>query len=376
MKSIRFILGTLAIAGFFSFSQSVKAQENGNRDENGKVVRGPYETNRFIDNWFLGVGAGINTVADRNVDFRIGGLATDVNLGKWFTPTVGARIGWQGLRNSYKLKDDGRLYDFHQHYFHADVLWNLTNAFCGYKETRVYNLIPYATFGVLNLKDNALDYGSGVGLLNDFRLCKRVSLFLDLSTLVARGQQYAGGRYVFLPSATAGVVVNLGRTNFSRHKSVTPAIVPLPFTTEEYNAAKNRVAELEKENAALKEENLSRKNVAPDTVYVTESAVEPLSRTFFDIGSSVISDREKIHLDYFAILIANTDKNYTIKGYADAATGSSAVNERISQARANAVKDYLVKNCGIDESRLTAVGQGGTDEFSGPVSNNRVVIIE
>jgi hypothetical protein len=31
------------------------AQEDGNRDENGKIVRGPYETNRFGDNWFISV---------------------------------------------------------------------------------------------------------------------------------------------------------------------------------------------------------------------------------------------------------------------------------------------------------------------------------
>ena len=108
-----------------------------------------------------------------------------------------------------------------------------------------------------------------------------------------------------------------------------------------------------------------------------ESEVEPVARTFFDLNSSKLSAREKAHLDYFASqVIANTDKNYTIKGYADSATGSAATNDRISQARADAVKDYLVKNCGVDASRLEAVGQGGTDQFSKPIANNRTVVIE
>ena len=29
------------------------AQENGNRDEQNRIVRGPYETNRFFDNIFI-----------------------------------------------------------------------------------------------------------------------------------------------------------------------------------------------------------------------------------------------------------------------------------------------------------------------------------
>ena len=40
------------------------AQEDGNRDANGKIVRGPYETNSFGSNWFVSVGGGIDLVLD------------------------------------------------------------------------------------------------------------------------------------------------------------------------------------------------------------------------------------------------------------------------------------------------------------------------
>ena len=53
-----FIAGLLAVLSISAFSAS--AQENGNRDSLGRVVRGPYETNRFGDNWFIGVGGGIS----------------------------------------------------------------------------------------------------------------------------------------------------------------------------------------------------------------------------------------------------------------------------------------------------------------------------
>ena len=383
MKSIKFILGTLAVAGLLGFSQGASAQENGNRDENGKVVRGPYETNGFWDNWFIGVGAGVNSVADKGVKFGIGGLATDLNLGKWITPSFGARIGWKGLTNSYEFSDKKGGLDFNQNYIHADALWNISNSIGGYKETRFWDFVPYATTGVFMMKEdaknskNALEYAAGVGLLNDLRLSKRVDLFIDLSALVIRAQQLGtGDRFAFMPSATAGLIFNLGRTNFDRHSSVTPVVVPLPFTTEQYNALKDRVAELEKENAALKDEIEALKNRKPETVYVEKAVFEPVSRTFFDLGSSVISAREKAHLDYFASKIADSDKTITVKGYADSATGSSATNQRLSEARANAVKNYLVKNCGIDASRIEVVAVGGTAEFGKPNSNNRTVVVE
>ena len=393
MKGIKFILGTLAVAGLLGFSFTASAQENGNRDENGNIVRGSYETNGFWDNWFIGLGAGANTVAGENVNFKpFGGLAVDVNLGKWFTPTVGARIGYKGLKNSFELKDNNVLKagfkdEYNQHLFHADFLWNLSNSFSGYKETRFWDIIPYAQFvGLANFRNKADDsnnfeYAAGAGILNDFRLGNHVDLYLDLAADLARRESLGipgEKRYTFLPSLTAGLIFNLGRTNFDRHTSITPVVVPLPFTTDQYNALKNRVAELEKENAALKDEINALKNAKPDTVYVgKESEVEPVARTFFDLNSSKLSAREKAHLDYFASqVIANTDKNYTIKGYADSATGSAATNDRISQARADAVKDYLVKNCGVDASRLEAVGQGGTDQFSKPIANNRTVVIE
>ena len=376
MKHIRMMLGTLAVAGLLGFSQGISAQENGNRDENGKIVRGPYETNGFWSNWFIGVGAGVNSLYDTVLDFGVGGLATDVTVGKWFTPSVGARVGWRGIQNSYTPRDGSSAISFDQHYFHADALWNISNALGGYKETRFWEFIPYLHFGVVRF-DSSWDYAGGFGLINDFRLGKHVDFFIDCAAVMTYGYMFSAGKFTLPVSATAGFIFNFGRSNFDRHSSVTPVVVPLPFTADEYNSLKARVAELEKENAALKSEVEALRNRKPETVYVEKSTVEASARTFFDLNSSVISAREKAHLDYFAAeVIAKTDKTFSIKGYGDSATGSAAANDRISQARANAVKDYLVKNCGIDASRLNAVGEGGTDKFSKPVTNNRTVVIE
>ena len=75
-----------ALASLMLFAANdVFAQENGNRDENGKIVRGPYETNTFGSNWFVGVGGGIGLSVDGGYKTRVA-PALDIQVGKWFTP--------------------------------------------------------------------------------------------------------------------------------------------------------------------------------------------------------------------------------------------------------------------------------------------------
>ena len=86
MKRLNLFLGAAAlIAVSLTASPAVMAQENGNRDEDGKVVRGPYETNRFGDNWFIGVGGGINVFWNEGLgadNMKIS-PSVDFNFGKW-----------------------------------------------------------------------------------------------------------------------------------------------------------------------------------------------------------------------------------------------------------------------------------------------------
>ena len=390
MKAIKTILGALAVAGLLGFSLNASAQENGNRDENGKIVRGPYETNKFWDNWFIGVGAGANGAVGSNVDFGFGGLAVELNAGKWFTPTVGARIGYKGIKNALNLQDGvNSVYgdSFGQHFVHADFLWNLSNSFSGYKETRFWDVIPYAQVGVLDYYNdenaNNLAYGAGAGLINDFRLGKHIDLYVDLSFLVGESSAfgYSGNlstsrlnKFTVLPTITAGLIFNLGRTNFDRHSSVAPAVVPVPFTTEQYNALKDRVAALEKENAALKDEIEALKNQAPDTVYVGETgSFAKEAYAYFDMGSATISDREKMHLDYFIDNVASKledGKSLVVTGSADKATGSAKRNTQLAEQRAKAVKNYLVKK-GVSESKIEIEVLGG---IAGAADARRSVI--
>lgn len=151
MKTSKFVISALAVmASMLVAVPAANAQENGNRDENGKIVRGSYETNRFGDNWFIGVGAGVNSWLGKGVDGKAG-IATDIYVGKWITPSVGVRGGWQGLKNKVVAQDGFTACEgaFNCNTVHVDFLWNLSNAFSGYKETRTWNVIAYPSFAYM-----------------------------------------------------------------------------------------------------------------------------------------------------------------------------------------------------------------------------------
>ena len=394
MKAIKFI-GILAAASFL-FSFNAFAQEDGNRDADGKVVRGPFVTNSVFDNTFIGLGAGVNSVAERQFGLGKMGLATDVNFGKWFTPTVGLRAGWHGLKDSSK---SGELNKAAFHYLHGDLLWNISNAIDGYKETRFWNFIPYVTGGLSLIKHHDLkvfdqEFAGGAGLLNSLRLGERVNLNLDFNLILARAAAYNMngfiGRYVGFPTATVGLQFNLGRTGFDRLSSVMPVIVPMPFTESQYNDLKNKVAALERENAQLKnkiadlENQLAPfKNLVDGQTYLfqngrftaVEAKVASPATVYFDLGSAKVSDREKAHLEFFANSVVDNATKLLLTGSADKQTGTSNGNQKLSEKRVDAVKALLEK-LGANGDNIETVANGDTKNVFDTPAKNRCVVIE
>ena len=397
MKGIKMILGALATASLL-FSFSANAQENANRDENGKIVRGAYETNKAFDNTFIGIGAGINAGLNLQNKDGIpfaqgkGGLAIDVAFGKWWTPFIGGRINYLGISNDVKGEGFGKT---QQHFVTGDLLWNFINTFWGYKETRVWNVNPYISGGYARVnKDN--EWIMGGGFYNTFRVSNRVAITLDLRAMIAKASTYnvnvikSIGHFEFPLSATIGLAFNLGKTNFDRHSSITPVVIPVPFTTEQYNALADKVAALEKENAALKDkiaalenELAPFKNLVNGQTYLYENgtftavdvkAGSPLT-LYFDCGSAKLSAREKAHLEYFTQNVVNADTKLSVNGYADKQTGTAKRNQKLSEQRVKTVVD-LLKKAGASEENIETAAHGATIQLFNGAAKNRVVTIE
>lgn len=89
------------------------------------------------------------------------------------------------------------------------------------------------------------------------------------------------------------------------------------------------------------------------------------SGILFPLNGTTLSQGSKNELSEFATKMQDMQEtDITIYGHTDN-TGSDAVNERISNKRAESVATYL-KNCGIASTRMTTEGKS----YSQPVASN------
>lgn len=108
--------------------------------------------------------------------------------------------------------------------------------------------------------------------------------------------------------------------------------------------------------------NMGCPEIAQETVEKINKAAASI---FFATGSNKLLAKSNAALNnVVAILTANPGYKVDINGYTDN-KGDAGKNRALSEARANAVQDYLIKK-GIDGSRLSAIGFGDEN----PIADN------
>lgn len=123
-------------------------------------------------------------------------------------------------------------------------------------------------------------------------------------------------------------------------------------------------------------------NYISQTALIVLEANKPLAKNFelvksgmtitikgiyFETGKATLKPESYATLQEAAkILIDNPNIKVEIQGHTDN-TGSEDLNQKLSQARADAVMNYLVKNLGIAPERLTAKGYGSSQ----PIASNQ-----
>jgi len=114
------------------------------------------------------------------------------------------------------------------------------------------------------------------------------------------------------------------------------------------------------------ESHTVRATLRPTKVRVEAEAIVILEKVFFDTGKSTIQEQSFTLLDEIrSVILANELPRVEIGGHTDD-RGPDAMNLELSQARAEAVRDYLVAH-GVSESVLIAKGYGETM----PLEDNR-----
>ena len=145
-------------------------------------------------------------------------------VGKWFTPSVGARINYSGVQ--FK---DGTLSNQDYHHVHADLLWNVLGRRYARQEQVRWNLAPFAGVGLLHNASNGNNpFAVSYGVQGEYRISKRVSAMLELSGTTTFQDFDGYGRPNRLGdhmvSLTAGFTFHLGKVGWKRAVDATSYI--------------------------------------------------------------------------------------------------------------------------------------------------------
>lgn len=344
------------------------------------------ETNHFWDNWFISAGAGGQVYFgdhDKQCSFgdRIG-LALDASLGKWFTPGIGARIAYSGLtiKGATKIENNSTGEDvahgtgerlvnafecqyskFSMSNLHFDVMFNLSNLFCGYNEKRVWNTTLWTGLGWGHVGSSPHQevITANWGWLNTWRLCDALLLNLDIHGMITHDNfdGEGGGRFgEGMMSATIGLTYRFKQRGWGRTKTV------IRYDESQLQAMRDRMNELSAENARLRDALAAGNQKEAETIVKKIAAANLVT---FPINQSTLSNEARTNLGMLAEIIKEGDKNtvYTITGYADKGTGSVDRNQELSMQRAQAVYDCLVNEFGVNKYQLRMEYKGGVDNM-------------
>ncbi len=353
------------------------------------------------DNYFVSLSAGVQKCVDPFGSDNNATFAANVSVGKLINPIWGVRgmvsFGKADLYSNRYVDATGvipgewRNIEKNFVAVRADMMFNISNAVAGYNPDRNFEVYAFMGPGLNiakaemagNADAKALINGSaGLGaaynINNKWALNLEVrgeladSPFGDLSSTYANGFVGAsfGATYFFggkkFVKVTNEALLVAANGDIKKYKELLAAEQATLAATKE---------ELAKEKAALvaaNDELAKEKAKAPVEVEVAGPRA-----VFFTIGSAKIDAKGKVNIGLAAdIMKANPDVKYVVKGYADKATGSARTNQKLSDKRAEAVYNALIK-AGVSESQIEWKGLGGQDNmWENSRTLTRVVVIE
>ena len=389
----------LAVA---SLSMSAMAQED-------PTEKYSVSTNSFWSNWFIQanvnwnsfyVGGHDNYLSSPFGKFPLGtdkdalagtysnhptSLGFSVAVGKWFTPGLGLRtkanVGWMGKAFD---SDAPILVSVNEH-----VMFNLHNLLGGYDESRVWNFIPYIgaglahTFKTPNGVSKAGTYTFSAGLLNTFKISRKVALNLELGYMNYGTEMVGAAVGGIVPkhrlnqlSLEVGATFNLGKGTWNK----TPDVDAIKALSQgQIDALNAQLTDAQAENARLKD-MLANQPKAGDpgtavaTKTVTKVVAAPVS-VFFNLGQAKVASKKDLqNVSELAKVAKDNNSKIVVTGYADSKTGSAAYNQKLSEKRANTVADELVK-MGVSRDNIEIVAAGGVNTLS-PITYNRRATVE
>ncbi len=144
--------------------------------------------------------------------------------------------------------------------------------------------------------------------------------------------------------------------------------------------SERRAQDAQQSVEALRAKLLAQLNAVLQTTETPRGLVVNLSDVLFDTGKYTLKPNTQVSLAKVAtILELYQGLKVQVEGYTDS-TGAPALNQKLSENRADAVKDFMTNN-GVPQDNITAQGYGATDfvadnkTAAGRQQNRRVELI-
>lgn len=350
-------------------------------------------TNSFFSNWFVQFGADWNAwYSDQEHGFGLShspfkGFRSNPGasfaIGKWFTPGIGLRTKVQGIWGKTVLNDNplaprtdnGNKYWLAQ----EQVLLNLSNLFYGYNEQRVWNLIPFFGVGIgRSMTHNEYATGFSVGIQSSWKLTKKLDAFVecgwnryenDIDGVQALVKRHRGwDSHDNNLYAEVGVTFKLGKSTWDKVPDMDVVNAQHQADLDALNA---QLKDYQEENERLR----AAAEAQPDTAVEAQALAGTPISVFFDLDKTTIASRKDlVNVEALAKYAIDNNCGLLVTGYADGATGNAVHNQQLSEARAAALVDELVR-LGVSRDKITTVGKGGVGLLS-PDNYNRRATVE
>lgn len=351
------------------------------------------EESKTLDNWYVGVNGGLNFKTTHTAVFKNLNPSFGVRVGRNFTPVFGLAVEGEAYFNN-KGSEIRPLGTFVKG-LNVSLLGttNLSNWFFGYpgsprcfEVSAVYGLgwgHTFHTASVTGLDKNVFTSKFGLDFAFNLGSAKAWQLYIEPN--ITYGLNAGGSEIKYnVNNSAVGVLVGLnykfgnsnGTHNFkyadTRNQAEIDALNAKINDLRADNTNKDRTIDSNNKTIADLQSQLAAEKSKQPTVVVNENKNVLQPTVIFGQGKSTIDNAQYASISMIANYMKNhKDAKILIKGYASP-EGSKEINQKISEARANAVKNALVKRYKISASRLTTEGMGATDELFDEVDFNRV----
>ena len=357
---------------------------------------------KFFDNWQVGVKAGGFSYTQREAFFKNTRATFGAEIGKQISPAF--RLGVEGMAYVRPVDldesvDAGNFIDNTNVSLVGTV--NLSNLIAGYKGTpRFFEVEGFAGLGWAHIYPQGADNRKAPNVLNTmtaefgsnllFNLGQSKAWGIKISPALVYGVDGVENRAESVSSnelnlknsftqVTAGVVYRFKGSNGAHHFTTATQnpdnSAELGRLRDELNSKNKELSDCQRQVNKLQDDLEAARNKKPEVVekVVTKNKKTLESVVTFRVAKSTIDASQLPNVERIASYLNKySNAKVSIKGYASP-EGNLEKNKQLAAARAEAVKNVLVKRYKISADRIQAEGNGIGDMFSEP-DWNRVSI--